>query len=515
MSPRVYSTIIEAKDKNLIPLCKNEESGQEISLHSKYNPTREAETFAAQVSEAAFFIVLGLSGGYHIQKLGEKFPNAKIIAVEISDEAIDFLSQIPAVRKLQENKRIKITSIQNLSEILLSFYKPALHGNLSILSLRAWETFFTDEAALARDKITAALKLLSGDYSVQSHFGKIWHKNILSNLSLTGEILSQAQNDKCAQNDVSAKFPYKAEVKSKIAAVIAAGPSLDDDIRELKHNRTKYFIIATDTAFSALSKHNIQSDAVVSIDGQMISHEHFLGNLNKDTTFVFDLCSPSSSVRKTLRFSKHVILAQTGHPLAQCASFYNGGQNFLHLEAGSGTVTIAAVSFAQALGFSNDKIQFFGADFSYIKGKPYARGTYLETRFYSLSDRFETAEKAYTKLMYRTPVIKISEDKITTEILESYRLSLADFMKKEHKTASDYCQTITHNTKKSWQISTQFDFQDFKSRYCKELEIAFKDKENFDENAPVITTLLPLLAKIGKDSAFLAYLKILEYTKRI
>ena len=114
-----------------------------------------------------------------------------------------------------------------------------------------------------------------------------------------------------------------------------------------------------------------------------------------------------------------------------------------------------------------------------------------------------------------TPVIKISEDKITTEILESYRLSLSDFMKKEHKTENKHDRSITNNEGKPQQISTQFDFQDFKSRYCKELEITFKDKENFDENAPVITTLLPLLAKIGKDSAFLAYLKILEYTKRI
>ena len=489
MNDCIYSHIIEAKDKNLIPVCKNEASGQEMCLHSKYNPVREAENFASQVVESSFFVVLGLGAGYHIQKLSEKFPQAKILVVEISDDAIAFLQQIPCVRSLSQNPQIHLSAIQNLETNLLSIYKPALHGNLSILSLRAWETLFVTEAAHAHEKINSTVKLLSGDYSVQSHFGKIWQKNILSNLKLSETIPPLSPR-------------LQERITGKIAAVIAAGPSLDKAVFELAHHRETYFIIATDTAYAAFAKQNIISDAVVSIDGQMISHEHFLAPLSGDTIFVFDLCAPSSSVRKALRFSKNVLLIETGHPLSQYASFFDGFPHFPHLAAGSGTVTIAAASFAQFLGFPNDKIMFFGADFSYIDGKPYARGTYLERAFYSQANRFDTAEKSYTRLMYRTPVTKISENKITTDILDSYRLSLSDFMKRTPITKNKIPPSYAH-----------FDFQKFKTIYRKELQDAFQNKTDYNEDAPIITTMLPLLAKIGKGSAFLAYLKILEYTK--
>ena len=86
-----YSQIIESKDGSLIPLCKNT-AGQEVSLHSKYNPIREADGFSANVDPSCFFfVILGLAGGYHIQKLLEKCPKAKIIAVETSQVSLDFL----------------------------------------------------------------------------------------------------------------------------------------------------------------------------------------------------------------------------------------------------------------------------------------------------------------------------------------------------------------------------------------------------------------------------------------
>lgn len=491
MGDYFYSQIIEAKDKSLIPLCKNT-AGQEVSLHSKYNPVREAEGFAAQTEpDCLFFVILGLSGGYHIQKILEKCPKAKILAVEISQNAIEFLSQIPCAKNLEADKRVTFTSLENLEQNLLAKYKPAIHGNLTILSLRQWENIFQTEAELAKAKITGAIKLLASDFSVQSHFGKIWQKNILSNLSL-------AEKTRGFDEVKKSILPLATQ---KTAAIIAAGPSLNEKIRLLRENREKYFIIATDTAFSALTKQKIESDAVVSIDGQMISHQHYMEEISRNTLFFFDLCANSASVRKAVEKSGNVILAETGHPLAQYASFFSGTQNFIHLEAGSGTVTIAAASLAKSLGFK--KIEFFGADFSYIDGKPYTRGTYLESQFHSKSTRLSTAEKLYSALMYRTPVIKLSDNKITTEILEAYKNSLEDFMTKS-KPVSDARNKLG-----------KFNLNDFKSKYCKDLRITFKSEIDMDEDSFTFTTLLPLMAKLGKGSAFLAYLKTLRYTERV
>ncbi|MBQ8013374.1 MAG: DUF115 domain-containing protein [Treponema sp.] len=480
-----YSSIIEAKDSSLIPLCKNKSTGQEISLHSKYNPVREGESFASQISEDSLFIVvLGLAGAYHIAKICEKFPKAKILAVEISKETIDFLSVIPQVKKILENKAVIPCGIEELSEKFLNNYKPSIHGNLTILSLRQWESVFSEQAAIARKKIMDGLKCLSADYSVQKHFGKIWQKNILSNLSLAEKTLSF--------NSAVQIFDLK-----KTAAIIAAGPSLDQNISELKNNRGKYYIIATDTAFSALTKEGIESDAVVSIDGQIFSHEHYMEKLPDKTLYVFDLCANAASVRKAIKTGKKVLLSESGHPLAQYASLYKGNRSFIHLEAGSGTVTIAAASLAKKAGFS--KISFFGADFAYIEGRPYCRGSYLEKQFHAKSNRFHSAEHSYCAIMYRTPLRKISPDKKTTEILEAYRLSLADFMKKPDEKDSI--------------AAGKFNLADFKSHYCNDLKSAFTNQDCYDEGSYAFTTLLPLCAKLGKDSAFLAYLKTLSYTE--
>ena len=482
-----YSQIISAKDGNLIPLCKNNSTGQESSLHSKYNPLREAEGFASSIAPGcSFFVILGLCGGYHIKKLIEKFPESKVLAVENSIDDIEFLSEIPCVQALLRDKRIKVSGIENLSETLLQFYKPHIHGNLTILSLRQWENSFPESYLLAKEKINESVKLLASDFSVQSHFGKIWQKNILSNLKILDKIHTPVFQD---------------NKKDKVAAVIAAGPGLDDSIKELKTHREKYFIIATDTAFSSLLKQQIISDAVVSIDGQSVSHEHYIERLPSGTIYAFDLCANSSSVRKALKAGAKVLFFETGHPLAQYASFFDGNQNLPHLEAGSGTVTIAGASLAKSLGF--EKIEFFGADFSYTGGRPYCRGTYLESKYYSNSTRLSSAEKSYTALMYRTPVIKLSENRITTEILQAYKDSLEVFMKNLSQKENQDNFLLTSEKR--------FSYDSFISQYCRELKETFKNPGSPDETTNAFTTILPLLAKLGRNFSFVAYLKKLEY----
>ena len=61
----------------------------------------------------------------------------------------------------------------------------------------------------------------------------------------------------------------------------------------------------------------------------------------------------------------------------------------------------------------------------------------------------------------------------------------------------------------------QFVLKDFKSQYCKDLRNTFKSEDDIDEDSFAFTTLLPLMAKLGKDAAFLAYLNVLRYTERI
>ena len=486
-----YTGIHPAKNGNAVPFYQETQESAPVSLHSLYNPERESQGFANQ-AESDFFIVLGIAGGYHINALAQKNPQSTIIAVETNEATLDFLSQIPLVQSLTQNSRILLTTIDKLDDAILSHYKPALHGNLTILALRQWEHLFSNESTRAREKITETLKLLSGDYSVQRHFGKIWQKNILTNLSL-------------AEQTLSFDTIKQATDTTKIAAIIAAGPSLNKTIRELAAHQERYFIIATDTAYSVLCAYGITCDAVVSIDGQNVSHAHYLHGFSETTLYAFDVCANDSSVRKALAKKARVLLFETGHPLAQYASLFSGKRHFAHLEAGSGTVTIAAASLAKQLGFT--ELSFFGADFSYSDGSPYARGTYLEPQFYKGANRLSTAETAYTALLYRTPVKPVpqTENAVTTDILEAYKDSLAAFLKANEHVSS----------KNTPICEEQFNFAAFKRAYTNDLSACVHSEHDFDSSTYAFTTLLPLCAALGKNSAFLAYLKTLRYTESI
>ena len=169
------------------------------------------------------------------------------------------------------------------------------------------------------------------------------------------------------QND----FRYKNEARlpkidtKKIAAIIAAGPSLDESAKKIKTAREKYFVIATDTSFKALMRTGIVPDAAVSIDAQSLSANHFVGEKSHETVLVLSLDSDSSIANALYENSSNIIFCASHHPLASFAARFCETP-FPLLESGSGTVTIAAADFAKKCGF--EKMQVFGADFAYSRG---------------------------------------------------------------------------------------------------------------------------------------------------
>ena len=488
-----YTEIQAAKNNSAIPFCKN------FSLHSKYNPEREAAQFAATILDGRFFVVLGLAGGYHIRAIHERFSCAKIVAIEQTTEDISFLKKIPEVSKLICENWLKIFTIDEIQEELKKSYRPALDGNLTIIPLRAWASAFPDAEKKAKEKIKIALEEISADFSVQSHFGNIWQKNIFLNLKLSEKTTNADER--------LSKIPFE-----KTAAIVAAGPSLNETIKKIEENREKYYVVATDTAFRALNARKIFSDAVVSVDGQLVSCAHFLQSLSKKTLFVFDLCANHCAAARAVKVGASVIFAQTGHPLSQYANKQN---SFIPLFAGSGTVTIAAAHFAILAGFK--KIEFFGADFSYNLA-PYTRGTYLDAQFSLNESRFFPRETAFDSLMFRTELQPQKNGTKTTKILLSYEKSLLDFMKnmgfsaeKNEKTKIFSSKTNSPNFPKI----NQFNFKKFTEYYRRKLQ-------NFNENeeSEELMTLLPLTAWVkshnGNESPLIiAYNKTIGYTNKL
>ncbi|MGP1459455.1 MAG: 6-hydroxymethylpterin diphosphokinase MptE-like protein [Treponema sp.] len=491
-----YAKIIFSKDNHPVPVFTDGKAA-----HSRYAPVKEGENFAARIEKSGFFLCAGLAGGYHVEALLKKFPDAAILAVEQSADDIRFLqSNIENVRTLIEEKRIFAVPLDMAERALIERYLPALHGNFALLDLPGWKAANPAAAKRIEEAAKSALKKIAADFSVQSNFGKIWQRNIVLNL-------------KSAAHNRTLRFPLY-----KTAFIAAAGPSLDSKIDFVKAKRDDFYVIATDTAYSSLRARGIFCDAVCSLDGQSVSCAHFHGNLSAETLFVFDVCAEHSAARRAANVNARVVFNASGHPLASYAEASQNGQTFIHAGRGAGTVTIMAADFALKAGFQ--KIIVAGADFAYLEGRPYAKGTYLDFLYGSAQNRLSGIEGQFCCLMFRTPLTR-NGIRASNEVLESYRRDFERWAETNglELTRSDGFYSLYKKNPVHSEIKIRgFDFERFKNA-IKNTAKDFMQSENV-KNSPAAVFTLPFIAHLKKknpDADFTKCVKlaldtILRYT---
>ena len=369
-------------------------AGETISLHSTVDPKREAERLISTAADdTGFFVFLGLGGGFAINAALENTA-ARALVIDYDIDSVACLLSSIDYTKLFEDRHFTLCvdySREEIKNIIMEKYNPALFGGIKIIPLRARTERdmpkFDDAAAAIQD----AIKNVSADYSVQAHFGKRWFSNIIRNLKNAGN---------AAEN-----FPFKNLRPVKEAAIAAAGPSLDQQIPFLVDFKKRGgFIISSDTALPSLLHNNIEPDAAVSIDCQHISYYHFMScNLRRDSRkprgipLFLDIASPPL----LSDFSPSPVFFSSAHPLAMYVSQY--WQPLPRLDTSGGNVTYACLSLAESLGA--ERVTLFGADFSYVQSRSYARGTYIYPFFEKKQNRLSTMETLFSSFLYRSPFL--------------------------------------------------------------------------------------------------------------
>ena len=487
----IYSGSTTAKTGQIIPLYK---SGR--PAHSKYNPA--ADMVPVEDNFTGCLIVFGIGAAFHIKNLLQNNNLYKISCAEADKESLDFCRKLSSVKEIEKDERIALCSFENFAQCLKENYLPSFHKKLKTVFLRSWYNEIPDADNVANEILSNALESISADISVQVHFGKHWHANILSNLKFISD-------NRFLNNDISVP-----EGKTK-AAVIAAGPTLDNSIGKLKEQRESVFIISTDTAYGTLLPYNIIPDAVISVDAQQVSSEHFLGTEKSDTVFIFDISSNPETVQMVFNKGSRLFFIRSHHPLS---ALIKEEINIPFVESGAGTVTIAAADFARQLGFT--QIEFFGADFAYSDGKPYCRGTYLEKKFSSISKRTVPSENLYTALMFRTELKKISagilgkagKSPVTSKVLAAYGKSLISWAENNSFVQDGNVFTCKNAYTKVKVNPECFDFKSFINNYTDKVK-ALSDKiDSFTparlgkeiEKSLELISLLPLMASFRKDT---------------
>ncbi len=501
----LYAGQAQAKTGCAVPLFADGKPAASL-----YNPLREAERALGRFADETFVVFAGLADGKRVELFLNAYPANECIVIEKNAATFQFLKSFPSANAVMQNKRVRLLPIEGgdglkLKECLVEAYVPALFKGFLLDILPSWQAHCPKEASAIMEESESALCEISADFSVQAHFGKVWLINTVKNL------YNEAKEGAARKSLAHPLFPKGG----KKALVVAAGPSLDEDVPKIRENRESLAIFAVDTAFTALSKRGIAADVVLSIDGQIYSARHFAHQSKNSScssckpVLIQDICGCPEVARKAKRLGCNVLFAAGAHPLANLmAAFFS----MPRLETSAGTVTVAAVDAAKKLGFR--ELESSGADFAFAGGKPYCRGTYFEGEFLQSCSRAKPLETMYAALMFRSPVNKIGENgKFTykTSLLDGYKKAVEHVVAKPSKEWKEELyatfparEFLLFLEKELRNLSLQV------ASHSKETSCAeFTEKLSKDERA-IFLSILPLASFLRKKNPFNARENIIK-----
>lgn len=403
-SERAENVIFKkGRDFPSVPFVKAGENF--VSLCSLFSSEAESRKIFNSFKQSGFTVFFGFGAGRHIVPFLQKREISGILVIDYDVKYFRAIFEEIDLTGFFSNKKFHLLvdpSPEEIKDHILKNFFPALSGGFQIIPLKnrtnQEKSFFLGASSV----IEETLNMISGDYTVQSLFGRRWFKNIIGNIKRSAESKET--------------IPPQKKV-----LITGAGPSLEMQIEEIRREKKSGFLIASDTSFPALMENGIEPDAVISIDCQHITYSHFFKKIPKQTKLVLDLASPVF----LSRLSEKTIFFISGHPL----SLFVGSRwrDFPHIDTSGGNVSHAALSLASSL--NAEEIHIFGLDFSYPDRKSYARGCYIYDNLGKHAGRYSTLEHLMFSFSSHAAPTEKNDGHIvySTKMLEKYHESFMNF----------------------------------------------------------------------------------------
>ena len=194
-----------------------------------------------------------------------------------------------------------------------------------------------------------------------------------------GKVRSNAEENMEIVVASNAIIEYRGRHINKPIFIIAAGPSLDKNITELKKIGKKGIIIAVGTAVKPLLNKGIKPDYIVSIDAHEAIYKQLEGNLNLGVPLLF-IPSVNSKMLRAYKGPKIVAFPDKDPYYVKLETDLNKG-----LIKTGGSVATTALDFANQLG--GNPLIFVGQDLAISdKGQTHAKTTARGEDRYSIKN---------------------------------------------------------------------------------------------------------------------------------
>lgn len=341
---RTYS--VEYTSSGLATVCvteRGENAG--FYLHSNRNAQTEARLLAETWyrPEAERYLVFGMGLGYVVRELLKMSEYCNIAVFESDSVLIDLAGKFGCLEEIMATGRVSIVADEQASAFSEAVKKADSHDEVC---------FFYPSVRLVKD---IALRERLEDTFINQSSQRVQYG------ALYGNFVRNSKNYDASITELKGKFDGKR------VYLVAAGPSLDKNIEELKKVGDKDIIVAAGTVLKKLLREGIRVDFVAFTDAKAPTFVQVEG-IEECGVPIFGLSTAYYRFFTDYK-AKHYLMCQEGfEPAEKLAK-----ENDWPLVKTGGSVITAALSAVLTLGAA--EVVFVGLDLAFTGGKDHAEGT--------------------------------------------------------------------------------------------------------------------------------------------
>lgn len=335
---------VELTSSGAYTLAVSGETGWKY-LHTNGNPDEEARLLAESWFDGQHYdyIVYGLGLGYHIQALLDMDEAVRVTVLEADSHILELAETYGLAGEWQDSDRVRIIIDEDFTRLVR--LSEAMTGE---------EVFVVHYPSL--------LQIKNAHYRAQLEEYFISYSSMQTQMyRLTGNFV---RNRRYFNQEVSS---LAERFRGKNVYIIAAGPSLDRNMMELKRVQGHGIILATGTVLKKMLAAGIRPDYVIITDGGSFTYSQTSGIEERGVPLLY---------LPTVYYK--IVAEYPGERYLICQKDFDKSEEYARehgyplFETG-GSVTTTALDVSIRLGCST--VVFVGLDLAYTGQRDHASGT--------------------------------------------------------------------------------------------------------------------------------------------
>lgn len=350
------------------PILKIKKENIICYLNGKRNTTDPAKMWVESLRDLqrnAPVLIVGVGNPYYLKELVEQTENKITIIVyePCLQIFVNFLEKIDIEKWMEKHSIIfwvdglKNMDISHLRGMLSQLLTYEMLNFSRVLVLPNYDVLFSEKSVEFVKTCRDIAMFETMQFNTRDVFSNVIVKNLFNN----ARFLCDGYKITQLANVIPKNIP---------GIVVAAGPSLDKNIQELKRAKGKAFIIAVDTAIKPLLREEIVPDMFAIIDGLKP-----LELVKVEGARDIPLATTLNAAMEVLEYHKgKKFFSNEGFLFAE-EIFSHSGHSTVYI-TGGGSVATNAFSILHKIGLNT--IILVGQDLAYTHNKSHADGTFQE-----------------------------------------------------------------------------------------------------------------------------------------